>query len=84
MGISCHRDNYQMTDLIRDLIRFLRYNADYDLVDGLPGMWTIPRASETAPQTCRYRRLIENPQQKRTEGSGLKGLMNNLPAKTGG
>lgn len=24
-----------MTDLIRDLIRFLRYNADYDLVDGL-------------------------------------------------
>jgi len=29
------------------------------------------------------RRLIENPNRK-TEGSGLKGMMNNLPAKAGG
>jgi len=37
----------------------------------------------TVPQTCMCRRLIENPNRK-TEGSGLKGLMNNLPAKAGG
>ena len=35
MEISHHLDNYQMTDSFRDLIGFLRYSADYDLVDGL-------------------------------------------------
>jgi len=35
MEISHHRDSYQMTDLLIDLIGFMGYSTDYELVGGL-------------------------------------------------
>lgn len=36
------------------------------------------------PTNLHVQKTDRQPEQKRTEGSGLKGLMNNLPAKAGG
>jgi hypothetical protein len=49
MEISHHRDNYQMTDLLRDLIGFLRCSADYELVDGLLCAMLLLLSDSAAP-----------------------------------